>query len=92
MSLRLSAVAVSLVAVVWFAGCSRLPGKPAPGPEVPRPDSVLDPVALYQQNCAGCHGADGRNGPAMMVFTRTVGAYSWASASVTTPSPLFAAA
>lgn len=46
-------------------GCARLPGKPAPGPEVPRPDSILDPAALYGSNCAGCHGADGNHGPAM---------------------------
>jgi mono/diheme cytochrome c family protein len=46
-------------------GCSRLPGKPPPGPEVPRPDSLLDPVVLYSANCAGCHGADGQHGPAM---------------------------
>src|SRR5262245_3114543 len=45
--------------------CTRLPGKPGPGPEVPRPDSVLDPVVLYNANCAGCHGADGQHGPAM---------------------------
>jgi mono/diheme cytochrome c family protein len=51
--------------VVLAAGCSRLPGKPAPGPEVPRPDSVLDPVVLYSANCAGCHGAEGTHGPAM---------------------------
>ncbi len=47
-----------------LAACS-LSGKPAPGPEVPRPDSVLDPVVLYRENCAGCHGAEGKQGPAM---------------------------
>ena len=31
----------------------------------PGPDSVLDPVVLYSENCAGCHGAEGKNGPAM---------------------------
>ena len=67
MTLRRSGVALSLLAVVWLAACSHLPGKPAPGPEVPRPDSVLDPVVLFNQNCSGCHGADGRNGPAMML-------------------------
>src|SRR5262245_47220202 len=52
-------------------GCTRLPGKPGPGPEVPRPTSVLDPVVLYAANCAGCHGADGRYGPAMALADPT---------------------
>src|ERR1700722_18830275 len=47
-----------------LSGC-QLRGRPGPGVEVPRPDSVLGPVVLYQQNCAGCHGAGGRPGPAM---------------------------
>lgn len=44
-------------------GC-QLHGKPGPGPEVPNPDTVLDANVLYSQNCAGCHGADGRKGAA----------------------------
>ena len=56
--------AAVLVALLAVGGCGRLPGKPAPGPEVPRPDSVLDPVTLYGANCAGCHGAEGTHGPA----------------------------
>lgn len=67
MILRCSVIAILLVASVWLVGCSHLPGKPPPGPEVPRPDSVLDPVVLFNQNCSGCHGADGKNGPAMML-------------------------
>lgn len=67
MKTRVSIVVTSLLAMVTLAGCSHLPGKPGPGPEVPRPDSVLDPVALFNQNCQGCHGADGENGPAMML-------------------------
>ena len=54
-----------LLATLLAGGCARLPGKPAPGAEVPRPDSVLDPVTLYGANCAGCHGKDGKHGPAM---------------------------
>jgi cytochrome c oxidase cbb3-type subunit III len=62
---RRSAVLASLLAALLaLAGCSAS-GKPAPGPEVPRPDSILDPVVLYSQNCAGCHGAEGQKGPAM---------------------------
>jgi cytochrome c oxidase cbb3-type subunit III len=64
MTSRRALMALLLVAVLQLAACSHS-GKPAPGPEVPRPDSVLDPVVLYSQNCAGCHGADGRKGPAM---------------------------
>jgi len=57
---------VNVLAVLFVVGgCGPLPGKPAPGPEVPRPDSILDPVVLYSTNCAGCHGAAGTHGPAM---------------------------
>jgi mono/diheme cytochrome c family protein len=44
-------------------GCGQLPGHPKPGPEVPRPDSVMDFDTLYSENCSGCHGAKGVNGP-----------------------------
>lgn len=46
-------------------GCSRMPGYPKPGPEVVRPEEVLDFPTLYAQNCAGCHGESGRNGAAL---------------------------
>src|SRR5215472_458802 len=62
---RVASLASTLVFLLALTACSNLGGKPAPGPEVPRPDAVLDPVILYNQNCAGCHGADGRKGPAM---------------------------
>jgi mono/diheme cytochrome c family protein len=46
-------------------GCSRLPGRPGPGPEVVRPSEVLDFSTLYKTNCAACHGENGRNGAAI---------------------------
>jgi len=67
MNWRRGAVAMSFIAILGLTACSRLPGKPAPGPEVPRPDSILDPVVLFNQNCSGCHGADGKEGPAMVL-------------------------
>ena len=67
MTLRPSVVALLLLVLLCLTACTHLPGKPAPGPEVPRPDSVLDPVVLFNQNCSGCHGADGKDGPAMML-------------------------
>jgi mono/diheme cytochrome c family protein len=65
MTRRFILASLLLALILGLAACTRLSGKPAPGPEVPRPDSVLDPVVLYSQNCAGCHGAEGRKGPAM---------------------------
>ena len=54
---------LALASVVTLSGCS-LPGRPKPGPAVPRPQAILDASTLYRQNCSGCHGADGQNGPA----------------------------
>jgi cytochrome c oxidase cbb3-type subunit III len=45
------------------AGCGHAPGYP-PSPVV-RPTAVTDFAALYNENCAACHGANGQGGPAM---------------------------
>lgn len=47
-----------------MSGCGSLPGRPGPGPDVPRPDAVLDPATLYHENCAACHGKTGVEGAA----------------------------
>lgn len=57
-----SAMALS---VLFVLGCSNLPGAPRQGAEVARPDTIHDFATLYQQNCSGCHGAQGRNGPSI---------------------------
>jgi mono/diheme cytochrome c family protein len=46
-------------------GCSRIPGRPGPGPEVVRPEEVLDFPTLYKQNCAACHGTKGKDAAAI---------------------------
>jgi mono/diheme cytochrome c family protein len=56
---------LALAASLALAGCSRIPGRPGPGPEVVRPDEVLDFPTLYKANCAACHGEGGRNGAAI---------------------------
>lgn len=38
------------------------PGKPKPEP--PPSQDITDFATLYSENCAGCHGPDGKNGPA----------------------------
>jgi cytochrome c oxidase cbb3-type subunit III len=50
------------VAVLALPGCSSLPGRPGPDPEVVRPSQVLDFKTLYKQNCSGCHGPEGEGG------------------------------
>src|SRR5438270_7637284 len=61
---RLYAV-VLLAGILALAGCSRIPGRPTHGPEVPRPEKVLDFSTLYKANCAACHGENGRDGAAI---------------------------
>jgi cytochrome c oxidase cbb3-type subunit 3/ubiquinol-cytochrome c reductase cytochrome c subunit len=56
---------LSLLLSLGLTGCSHIPGKPVSGDEVPRPASNLDFASLYQQNCAGCHGAEGQQGAAI---------------------------
>jgi mono/diheme cytochrome c family protein len=49
--------------VLMAAGCD-FPGRPDPADRPLLPDQVLDFRVLYGQNCAGCHGANGKLGPA----------------------------
>lgn len=63
MTMRSAYCFALLLALLALTGCN-LRGKPTPADIVPRPTDVLDPVVLYSQNCAGCHGANGKQGPA----------------------------
>ncbi len=47
-----------------LAGCDRMPGKPDRANQPVPADQIKDFAALYGMYCAGCHGADGRLGPA----------------------------
>ncbi len=56
---------LALAALLALGGCdANLPGKPTEASIVKRPTDILDPVVLYQANCSGCHGAEGKLGPA----------------------------
>jgi cytochrome c oxidase cbb3-type subunit 3 len=52
-----------LVFLPLLTGCD-LPGRPDPADRPVPADQVLDFGVLYRQNCAGCHGSDGKLGPA----------------------------
>jgi len=55
---------VALAAVV-LSGCGTPHGQPTKGSEVLAPNQVLEFGTLYAENCAGCHGAEGRGGAAI---------------------------
>ena len=65
MIFRLTHAFTLALSAALILGCSHLPGAPAPGSEVARPGADRDFATLYQQNCSGCHGAQGRNGPSI---------------------------
>ena len=57
-----------ILVVVGFAalvcsGCYGSPGRP--GPEVVPPSQITDSKLLFADNCAGCHGPEGKGGAAM---------------------------
>ena len=55
----------SALAVAAAGGCNGAPGRPAINSQVLRPNKIVDFNTLYQQNCAGCHGAQGEGGAAV---------------------------
>lgn len=59
-TLYLSALAV--FPLVLLSACSTSNGQPQKGSEPMAPNQIVDFRTLYAQNCAGCHGAEGRGG------------------------------
>jgi mono/diheme cytochrome c family protein len=51
--------------LVLLSGCSSPHGQPQKGSETQAPNEVLQLGPLYAQNCAGCHGSEGRGGAAI---------------------------
>ena len=55
-----------LLAVLAFSTIAcRPPGRPSSASQVVPPGKITDFDILYGKNCAGCHGEDGRGGPAI---------------------------
>jgi cytochrome c oxidase cbb3-type subunit III len=50
--------------LVCCAGGCDLPGRPKPADRWVAPSSELSFGVLFRRNCAGCHGSDGKLGPA----------------------------
>ena len=64
MSLLRYSVAFATLSVL-LAGCAAPQGQSRKGSEVLAPNEILDFATLYSQNCAGCHGAEGRGSAAI---------------------------
>jgi mono/diheme cytochrome c family protein len=64
-SLRSHWVFFASALLVACAGCGNPPGVPTASADVARPDQQVDFHFLYKQNCAGCHGDNGRGGAAL---------------------------
>src|SRR6202012_5903577 len=64
---RLTALGALMLSAgsIALTGCSRIPGRPGPGPEVVRPDEVLDFSTLYKTKCAACPGENGKGGASL---------------------------
>lgn len=68
MNRRAILVLLTIVAVVALLACAACTGSPATyraQSEVISPGEVVDFSLLYGQNCAGCHGVDGKGGAAI---------------------------
>ncbi len=50
---------------ILLSACGTPHGQPSEGSEPVAPDQILEFATLYAQNCAGCHGASGKGGPAI---------------------------
>jgi len=64
MNPRLTLLSVCVAMLAFCAGC-RPPGKPNAADVELKPEEVRDFAVLYGQNCAGCHGQDGKGNAAI---------------------------
>ena len=51
--------------MMLLSACSSPPGRPSKDSEDPAPSQINDFRTLYAENCAACHGTDGRGGAAV---------------------------
>jgi len=57
--------ASAALSILLLSACSTPHGQPEKDSEPVAPSQVLEFATLYSQNCAGCHGAQGRGGAAI---------------------------
>ena len=62
---RVSYLCVTGLLSILLSACGTPHGQPSEGSEPVAPDQILEFATLYAQNCSGCHGANGKGGPAI---------------------------
>jgi cytochrome c oxidase cbb3-type subunit 3 len=62
--------AFAVLPLVLLSACSAPHGQPQKGSEPVAPNQVVEFGTLYAQNCAGCHGSEGRGGAAIALANR----------------------
>ena len=55
----------AVVSMIVLSGCTSPPGLRRDSAEILAPSEVTDFRTLYAENCAGCHGSEGRGGAAI---------------------------
>jgi cytochrome c oxidase cbb3-type subunit III len=63
--LLLNSCLLAALCAMLVSGCGSPHGQPAKGSELLAPNEVLEFATLYGENCAGCHGTEGRGGAAI---------------------------
>jgi cytochrome c oxidase cbb3-type subunit 3 len=58
-------------AITLCAACNSSPGRPDQDLAVVSPEQILNFDTLYEQNCAGCHGKNGKGGAAIALADTT---------------------
>jgi cytochrome c oxidase cbb3-type subunit III len=53
------------LSAIGLSGCASAPGRPLPGDAAIVPSEISDFSTLYERNCAGCHGSEGKGGAAI---------------------------
>lgn len=54
-----------VLSLLLFSACDSAPGKPRKDSEISAPNEITDFRTLYAENCAACHGVEGRGGAAI---------------------------
>jgi cytochrome c oxidase cbb3-type subunit 3 len=63
--LFLNSCLLTALCAALVSGCGSPHGQPARESETLAPNAVLEFSTLYRENCAGCHGTEGRGGAAI---------------------------